>query len=106
MKVKVSGSVVSLWTVAHQDSPGKNPGVVAFSLPMGSSPPRDQTRVSDIAGRFFTVCTTRVYFYLLKSIPFFTPFERYMTVKVKAAQLHLTLYDVSMKFSRQEYWSG
>ena len=32
----------------HEDSPGKNTGV-------GSSPPRDPTKVSHIAGRFFTV---------------------------------------------------
>ena len=49
------------WTVACQaplsvDSPGKNTGVentILFSK--GSSRLRDQTRVSCIAGRFFTV---------------------------------------------------
>ena len=41
------------------DSPCKNTGVVAFPFSRGSSQPRDQTQVSCIAGRFFTVWTTR-----------------------------------------------
>ena len=36
------------------DSPGKNTGVGAISFSRGSSRPRDRTRVSCIAGRFFT----------------------------------------------------
>ena len=49
------------WTVTHQaplcpwNSPGKNTGVGGHSLLQGSSWPRDWTRVSCIAGRFFTI---------------------------------------------------
>ena len=32
---------------------------VAISFSRGSSRPRDQTQVSHIAGRLFTICTTR-----------------------------------------------
>ena len=48
------------WTVTRQaplcpwTSPGKNTGVGGHSLLQGSSWPRDWTRVSCIAGRFFT----------------------------------------------------
>ena len=37
------------------DSPGKNTGVGCIPLSRGSSRPRDQTQVSHIVGRFFTV---------------------------------------------------
>ena len=43
----------------HGILPGKNTGVGCHSLSRGSSPSRDQTRVSCIAGRFFTIGTTR-----------------------------------------------
>ena len=36
------------------DSPGKNTGVGCYSFSRGFSQPRTQTRVSYIAGRFFT----------------------------------------------------
>ena len=39
----------------HEDSPGKNTGVGCHASSRGSSQPRDQTRVSSIAGEFFTV---------------------------------------------------
>ena len=39
-------------------SPGQNPGVGSLSLLQGSSQPRDGTRVSCIAGRFFTSWVT------------------------------------------------
>ena len=42
----------------HGDSPGKNTGVVCHALLQGSSQCRDQTQVSHIAGRFFTVGAT------------------------------------------------
>ena len=42
-----------------QNSPGKNIAVGSHSLLQGSSRPRDQTRVSFIAGRFFTIWATR-----------------------------------------------
>ena len=37
------------------NSPGKNTGVSSQSLSKGFSQPRDQTQVSYIAGRFFTL---------------------------------------------------
>ena len=43
----------------HGDSPGKNIGVVAMLSSRGSSQPRDRTQVFHIAGRFFTIQTTR-----------------------------------------------
>ena len=46
----------------HGDSPGKNIEVlewVAMSSSRESSQPRDQTQVSHIAGRFFTICATQ-----------------------------------------------
>ena len=41
------------------NSPGKNTGVVAITFSRGSSWLRDQTQVSSIAGRFFTIWATR-----------------------------------------------
>ena len=41
------------------DSPGKSTGVGCHSFSRGSSRPRDQTQLSRIAGRFFTVWATR-----------------------------------------------
>ena len=41
------------------DSPGKNSAVGSHSLLQGSFPPRDQTQVSHIADRFFTIWATR-----------------------------------------------
>ena len=59
---------------------------VAIPFSRVSSHPRDWTRVSHTAGRFFTIWATR---------------ER------EVAQLCLTLWDpMAMGFSRQEYWSG
>ena len=43
----------------HLDSPGKNTGVGCHASSRGSSQPRDGTRVSCIAGRFFTIWATR-----------------------------------------------
>ena len=43
----------------HEDSPGENTGVGCHASSRGSSQPRDQTRVSRIAGGFFTVWATR-----------------------------------------------
>ena len=43
-------------STVHGDSPGKNTGMGCHALPQGeSSQPRDQTQVSDIVGRFFTI---------------------------------------------------
>ena len=64
----LSGSVVShsetLWTVACQaplswNSPGRNTGVGCHALLQGIFPTQDQTQVSYIAGRFFTIWATR-----------------------------------------------
>ena len=41
------------------NSPGKNTGVDIIPFSRGSSWPRDQTQVSRIAGRFFTIWATR-----------------------------------------------
>ena len=49
-----SARLLWLW-----DFPGKNTGVVAIPFSRGSSQPRDQRRVSCIAGRFFTIWATR-----------------------------------------------
>ena len=61
----VSCSVVSVSLQHHElqptrllcpwNSPGKNTGVDCHTLLQGSSWPRDQTQVSYIAGRFFTI---------------------------------------------------
>ena len=63
-KVKVTQSYLTLclphWLqrtklLCPWNSPGKNTGVGSHSLLQGSSPPRDWTQVSCLAGRFFTV---------------------------------------------------
>ena len=41
------------------DSPGKNTGVGCHALLQGIFPPRDQTQVSCIVGRFFADWATR-----------------------------------------------
>ena len=47
-----------LYQLNHKESP-RILEWVAFPFSRGSSQPRDRTQVSDIAGRFFTSCTTR-----------------------------------------------
>ena len=50
------------WTVAYQaplSMEFSRQEWVAISFSRGSSPPRDRTRVSLIAGRHFTICATR-----------------------------------------------
>ena len=42
-------------TSVHRDSPSKNIGVGCHALLQGSSHPRNQTQVSCVAGRFFTI---------------------------------------------------
>ena len=56
----VSNSLRPLWTVAHQDplsvfSRQEYWSGLPLPTPWGSSRPRDQTQVSCIAGRFFTI---------------------------------------------------
>ena len=50
---------VSWYLLCPWYSPGKNTGVGSHSFSRGSSPPRDQTQVSCIAGRFFIIWATR-----------------------------------------------
>ena len=45
--------------VCPWNSPGKNTGVGCHSFSRGSSQPRDWTQVSCIAGRFFTIWSTK-----------------------------------------------
>ena len=68
MKVLIPHSCLTLWDLTDCSSPGSSVhGIlqarilesVAISFSRGSSRPRDQTRVSCIAGRFFTILTTR-----------------------------------------------
>ena len=59
----------------HGDSPGKNSGRVAMPSSRGSAQPRDGTRVSSIAGGFFTVWTTKETF--CSSSQFFSSQSQY-----------------------------
>ena len=43
----------------HGDFPGEDTGVDCHALLQGSSQPRDQTQVSHIVGRFFTIWAIR-----------------------------------------------
>ena len=77
---------------------------VAISYSRGSSQPRDQTRISYIASRFFPVWATRKTHVRLGSE---------MEVKsLSHVRLFVTPWTVayqgppSVGFSRQEYWSG
>ena len=55
----VSDSVASLpGSSVHGDSPGKNTGVGFYALFQGIFPTQDRTQIY-IAGRFFTIWTTR-----------------------------------------------
>ena len=75
---------------------------VIHSLLPGSSPPRDQTQVSCIAGRFFTIWAAReahMFSYCMLSL--FSHVQLFVTSWTVARQAPL-----SMGFSRQEYWSG
>ena len=44
-----------LGSSVHGDSPGKNTGVGCHALLQGISQPRDQTQVSHLAGKLFTL---------------------------------------------------
>ena len=55
------------------DSPGKNTGVGYHALLQGSSQPRDQTQVSCIADRLFTIWATREAFSLVSTINWHLP---------------------------------
>ena len=46
-------------TSVRGESPGKNTGLIAIRSSKGSSPPRDRTQVSRIAGGFFINWATR-----------------------------------------------
>ena len=47
------------WAVAHQAPLSMEFSMVAISFSRGSSQPKDQTRVSRIAGRCLTILATR-----------------------------------------------
>ena len=109
--LSVSRSVVpnSLWPHGLQptrllcpwDFPGKDTGVGGHFLLQGIFPPRDRTRVSCTAGRFFTDWATRE-----------APSKKVKVKSVSCVWLLATQWTVayqaplSMEFSRQEYWSG
>ena len=62
-KVKVAQSCPTVWDpmdyTVHGILQARIPEWVAFPFSRGSSEPRDQTQVSHIAGRFFTIWATR-----------------------------------------------
>ena len=71
---------------------------IAISFSRGSSRPRDQTQVSHIVDRRFTVWATREVLMKVKSLSHVQLFATPWTVAYQAP--------LSMGFSRQEYWSG
>ena len=105
----LSDSFVTPWTVARQTP--LSMGIlqtrilewVAMLFSRGSSRPRDQTLVSCIAGRLFTVHS---------QITVFTDFGNVVVQLLIRARLFVTPWTVaqqtplSVEFSRQEYWSG
>ena len=54
-KVKVAQSCPTLCNSPDQNSPGQNTGVDSLSFSRESSQPRDQTHVSCVTSRFFTL---------------------------------------------------
>ena len=98
-KLKVTQSCPTLWDpmdyTVHRVLQARILKWVAISFSRGSYPPRDQTRVSYIVGRFFTSWATR---------------EAYKVLVAKLSdspQPHgLQPTRLSVGFSRQEYWSG
>ena len=50
-----TNDMITRSTSVHRDSPSKNIGVGCHALLQGSSHPRNQTQVSCVAGRFFTI---------------------------------------------------
>ena len=65
MDFSLSGSSV------HGDTPGKNTWVGCHALLRGSSQPRDRTKGSHMAGRFFTIWATEILKVSLKRIKLF-----------------------------------
>ena len=74
------------------NSPGKNTGVGCYFLLQGSLQPREQTRVSRIAGRFFTVSTREALYLWNISIIF-----KMKGKKVLVAQSYLTLQSYGLE---------
>ena len=77
--VWVAWSCLTLWDPMDCSSPGSSVhGIlqgrklewVAIPFSRGSSPPRDQTQVSCIAGRFFTIWTTEEAHYVLHLVAY------------------------------------
>ena len=100
---------------------------VAFPFSRGFSQPRNQTRVSCIAGRFFTSWATRDKMCLQAPIPsmnlslltqmwkkweFLLPELKLLACLISCVWLFVILWTVahqaplSLEFSRPEYWSG
>ena len=73
---------------------------VAMPSSRGSSQPRNLTRVSCIAGGFFTRSATRE----AQSCYVFSHFSRVWLSETLWTTAHQA--PLSMRFSRQEYWSG
>ena len=67
---------------------------VAILFPRGSSRPRDQTRVSCTAGRFFTICITKVQ-KGLRDLPNISELTG-GTVKVESSLLFFTPHALSL----------
>ena len=82
---------------------------VAISFSRGSSQPRDQTQVSHIVGRHFTVWATRE---ALITYLAFQGMHVCLLHHFSHVQLFATLWTLahqaalSMGYSRQEYWNG
>ena len=85
---------------------------VAISFSRGSSQPRDQTWVSCIAGRFFTIRTTGEVLANYKNKFCLTLCFKYTLCLPSYVRLFATLWTttpqvpLSIGFSRQEYWRG
>ena len=72
-----------LYHLSHQGNPRKNTRVVAYPFSRGSSQPRNWTRVSCIAGRFFNNWTTReIYIFYLKETWLFQKYQCVISIVV------------------------
>ena len=116
--VLVAKSFLTLWPM-HCSPPGSSVhGIlqtrimecVAISFSRGSSWPRDQTQVSWIAGRFFTIWATGQ-MSTCNNVQYLLSFIQFSSVPQSCPTLcdpwTVVFYaPLSMAFSKQEYWSG
>ena len=100
---------------------------IAISFSRGSSPPRNRTRVSLIAGRHFTIWATfviplleqlpkKIHFYEVYTYFCLCIMYKYIYCVCMCVLSHVWFFPIpwtvpcqaplSMGFSRQEYWSG